>query len=489
MNTSTAGIVVSDTGVKYVMQQSGTRFACYISHSRLMRDREGIDRAMRKIGSHWMTTMRRALSFSKQRNVTIGAKKCENTGRKSFRDVIDRRNTQSLKWGRYGDDTIPMWVADMDFPAADPIVDVVVKRAQSGIYGYARPSERLKELTRERMIDMYGANPNSASENWIHWLPGLVPGIRGAVRATVRRGESVLTLTPAYPPFLFCPHISGRKLKSVDLSMTKKKGENGIMEYSLDLEAIETSLSDSSVRMFLLCSPHNPTGRVWTIDELREMAILCVKHDVVICSDEVWGDMCLEPDGAPFVSLLGLCDEIAGLAERLIVVTSPSKMFNVAGLDMAYAVVPDERLRHRYVRASRDKAETTHFGYDACEVAYGDDDAEAWRQDVLSYLRENRDYATKYVASEIPLATCTVPEASYLLWIDARAFLARDIESSSPAAWIESNFKVALSEGSDFGGHGFVRLNYGCHRSTLEEGLRRLRDAFRAIDPAGNRGE
>lgn len=400
-----------------------------------------------------------------------------------FDRYVDRRKDDSLKWTKYGEGTLPMWVADMDFRCPEPIVRSVTRRARSGLYGYAKPSKDLENLAVRRLENVYGAK--GPRRTWIRWLPGLVPGLNHCVKAVVPHGAGVASFTPIYPPFLQTPEIQERTLHTISMTATTMGRKDNVMRYEMDMDRAHDVLSRDDVRCLLFCSPHNPTGRVWSESELIAIAEACVEHDVTICSDEVWGEMPLDPARRPFVSMLSLCDDVPGLKERLVVLTSPSKVFNVAGLDMAYAVVPDNDLRIRFIRAGRDKSEIPHFGFDACETAYGDDKVEEWRRDLVRYLLENRDFACDFLDTRLPEVRFTVPEASYLLWMDVGELNRRDEEEendnvASASRWIASEYRLGLSDGIDFGANGdFVRMNFACPRLTLRRGLERLEAALR----------
>jgi len=248
-----------------------------------------------------------------------------------------------------------------------------------------------------------------------------------------------------------------------------------VLRYEIDWVALERSLAQPSTRLFLFCNPHNPTGRCWTRDDVRRVASLCTAHNVLLCSDEVWGEMPLEPSATPFTSVLAMLPEVEGLRERLIVLTSPSKCFNVATLNIALAVVPDPALQSMFLAAGRDQAEVTPFGFFAAEAAFGPAESEAWRQRLIDYVRANRDYAIARLGA-VPGMLTTRPESSYLLWVDASAALPAGAKSAADHLLSHG---VGVSEGVDFGGApGCFRINLACLRTTLERGLGRVVDAF-----------
>mmetsp|Transcript_43136 Transcript_43136/g.103377 ORF Transcript_43136/g.103377 Transcript_43136/m.103377 type:complete len:508 (+) Transcript_43136:37-1560(+) len=394
-----------------------------------------------------------------------------------------------------GIDVVPMWIADMDFRSPQPVIDAVAECAQRGIYGYTNCPNQLTELVLGRLSRIYGCREPKAE--WLSWLPGLVPGLNHAVRASCRRGHDhrVAVLTPAYPPFLKAPGLNGATLAPVPLVPTSC-GMSGV-HFEVDWSLLETTLSDPATRLMLLCNPHNPTGRCWSREELCRIARLCVANDVTLCSDEVWGEVPLDAGSAPFTSALALlpsdgCDEtaadesmVAGLRERLIVLTSPSKCFNIATLNIALTAVPGRALRETFHSVGKDAAEVTPFGYFGAMAAYGSPESEAWRQRLLAYLRANRECAISALAA-LPGVRTTRPESSYLLWVDASDALP---PGTNAAAFLLEH-GVGVSDGSDFGAApGWFRLNLGCKRSTLERGLGRVVSAlaeWRSIVSAAN---
>jgi cystathionine beta-lyase len=410
---------------------------------------------------------------------------------------IDRTGTFSRKWdgknfGYLGRTpaVLPFWIADMDFRSPQPVIDAIVERAANGVYGYTACPPELTGLLLERLKRVGGSGIEPSAE-WVHMLPGLIPGLNHAVKiACSSPTDSVIVPTPVYAPFLSAPANMRAQLADVPLKSTVRgKGE---MYFEVDWPALEASIKDPATKLLHWCNPHNPTGRCWPREDLARVARLCVEHDVLLCSDEVWGEMPLEPDSAPFVSMLALlappgapassvasdpeaAGGVPGLFERLIVMTSPSKCFNVAPLDIAFAMVPDESLRARFVAAGGDKAEVSIFGYPATLAAYKDPECEAWRLRLVEYVKANRDFAAD--ALEAMGLRCVRPEASYLMWIDATDALpaGTDAEQFFLAAG------VGLNAGEPFGGtKGTCRLNFACRRETLEAGLERMSAAIAA---------
>jgi len=382
-----------------------------------------------------------------------------------------RVGTDSQKWQKYpGRDILPMWVADMDFTVPPAIVHALHQRVDHGIFGYARPVKSTVDAVVEAMEKRYGWRIDAS---WIVWLPGLVVGLNVTARAFAEREEEVLTLTPVYPPFMSAPRNGGRRTVQAPWSLkpgAEERGEPG--RWEIDWDALERAVTPAT-RMFFLCNPHNPLGRVWRRHELLRLAEFCLRHNLILCSDEIHGDLILDAH-LPHIATGSLGAEIA---RRTVTLMAPSKTYNVPGLGASFAIIPDEQLRARFVRATTGiVAEVNALGYVACEAAYRE--GEPWRQALLSYLRDNRELVLSFVQHELPGVRIEAPiEATYLAWLNVSALKLPD-----PALHFESH-GVGLSDGSYFasakGNH--VRLNFGCPRATLAEGLSRMKRAVEAL--------
>jgi cystathionine beta-lyase len=373
-----------------------------------------------------------------------------------FDRVLDRRNTDSLKWGRYrGRDILPLWVADMDFQAPPAVLEALHRRVDQGIFGYVVPGDELVEVIVTRLQERYRWK---IQPSWIVWLPGLVPALNVACRAVGDDGDEVLTFTPVYPPFLSAPELSRRKLKTIPL-----RRENGL--YTFDVERFETEISPRS-KLLLLCSPHNPVGRRYNRREIESVADICLRHDIVICSDEVHCDLIL--DGGEHVPTATLSEEVAA---NTVTLMSASKTFNLPGLNCALAVIPNERLRRSFVKNRLEIIPNTNaMGYAACLTAFRD--CEGWRLELIDYLRGNRDLVYEAVNEDMPQLSMDCVEATYLAWIDAGM-----LDVSSPVHFFEKA-GVGLSDGRNFQGKDCVRLNFGCPRETLLKALDRMKRAI-----------
>lgn len=380
--------------------------------------------------------------------------------------VIERRGTGSAKWEYYPDGVLPMWVADMDFPSPAPVVHALQERAAHGFFGYSFHAPELLEVICARLERLY--QWTVTPEQFV-FLPSLVSGIHAVCRAIGEPGDSVLTMTPAYPPFLSAPAAHQRVCDTFELTRTC---HDQTLSYEIDFAAFADAFH-ARTRMLLLCNPHNPVGITYDRTTLARIAELCLSNDTVICSDEIHCDLLLGE--ARHTPMATLSDEIA---QRTITLMAPSKTFNLPGLGFSMAIVPNPELREQLKKASYGIVPHVNaMGLAGALAAYRD--GQPWLSEVLTYLTANRDYYTNYIAEHMPQLAATAPEATYLGWIDCRA---AGIEGS-PYKFFLDEAKVALSDGAMFGpgGEGFVRINFACPRAILDEGLGRMRSALNRI--------
>jgi len=382
-----------------------------------------------------------------------------------FDTAPTRVGTDSQKWQKYADrDVLPLWVADMDFLAPPAVIEALQQRVAHGIFGYARPVASTTAAVVDYGARRYGWAIDPA---WLVWLPGLVVGLNVAAQAFAQPGDEVLCLTPVYPPFMTAPRHGGRVARTVPLALDRTAGR-----WEIDWDALEAAVTPRT-KLFFLCNPHNPVARVFRRDELERLAEFCLRHGLVLCSDEIHCDLVLDetlphrPTGT-----LG-----AEIARRTVTLLAPSKTYNVPGLGTSLAIIPDPELRDRFVRATAGiVAEVNCLGYTACEAAFRH--GEPWRQALLAYLRGNRDLLTATLARTLPELVIEAPiEATYLAWIHVGRLGLAD-----PIAHFEAH-GVGLSDGAFFGAPRgqYVRLNFGCPRATLAEALRRMAAAVAAL--------
>ena len=373
-----------------------------------------------------------------------------------FDTPVERRNTASLKWDKYkGRDIIPLWVADMDFKAPPTVISALHRHVAHGVFGYTLPPNDLLEAL---MCMLERTHAWTVKPEWVVWLPGLVSGLNIACRAVGKPGDAVITTTPAYPPFLSAPSLSQRTLFTVAHVDDNSK-------YIFDFAGIERSITVRT-QMFILCNPQNPTGRVFTHDELLRLARICLGNNIIICSDEIHCDLVLDHDKA-HITLSTLDEDIA---RQTITLLAPSKTYNLPGLGCSLAVIPDKGLRSHFKAAMNGIVPHVNaLGLTAALAAYRE--CEDWRLALIDYLRQNRNLVEDFVASTSGLSMHHT-EATYLAWIDCR-----NLDVPNPATIFE-DAGVGLSDGTDFGTKGFVRLNFGCARRLLVEALGRMGDAL-----------
>jgi cystathionine beta-lyase len=374
-----------------------------------------------------------------------------------FDPVIDRAASDSRKWRKYaGRDILPLWIADMDFAASPAIVAALHRRVDQGVFGYGGA---LPSLT-QTVVDYCAAHYNwKIDPTWIVWLPGLVTGLN--LGAFGEKGDAVITATPIYPPFMSAPKNMGRETIAVPLAV-RPDGR-----YEFDWPAMERAVTPRT-KVFFLCSPHNPVGRVFTRAELEQIAAFCERHNLVLVSDDIHCDLIL--DGLPHIPVASLS---AAAAARTITLLAPSKTYNIPGLACSLAIISDAKIRQPFVRAMAGIVpEMNVLGYAACEAAFRD--SEPWRQALLAYLRGNRDFIAAFLKDNLPGIKLTPCDATYLAWLDVSA-----LKLDNPGLFFEQH-GVGLADGAQYGAPAgqFVRLNFGCPRATLTEALARMKRAL-----------
>jgi cystathionine beta-lyase len=384
-----------------------------------------------------------------------------------FDRLVDRRPTNSLKWNAYPADVLPLWVADMDFQVPPPITDALRAAVEHGIFGYEMAGKALRQSVAARMQKLYGWE---VAEESVVAVTGLVSGFNVAATALCQPGDGYVIQPPVYMPFNHLQQNWGLIRQEAELSSV---AQNGILRYDINWDTFAQAFdSDSSkTRMFLLCNPHNPSGAVYSREELAKMAETCLKHEAVIVSDEIHSELLL--GGATHTPIAMLSPEVAA---RSITLISPSKTFNIAGLFCGFAIIPDDGLRARFKhQMERMTLHVASLAQVAALAAFSGD-CDEWLAELRAYLTANRDYLVDFVAKELPGLRLTIPDATYLAWLDCSALNL----APTPYQFFLDKAKVALNDGAAFGtgGQGFVRLNFGCPRSTLQEALERMKTAL-----------
>lgn len=378
--------------------------------------------------------------------------------RYNFDTCPNRNGYGSLKWDKFKNrDILPLWVADMDFETAPEIVAGLQARLDHGIFGYTVPYEGPTTAVLNYLERQHGY---SARASWLNFLPGLVPAINLCCHAFTQPGDSVMTATPVYPPFLSAPDYAGRELIKVPLCLEDE-------QWTLDFAAMEAAIQPNT-RVFVLCSPHNPVARVYTRAELTRLADFCDQHDLILISDEIHCDLIFDADAKHIVTAT-LSEKIAA---RTVTLMAPSKTYNVPGLACAFSVIENQELRLQFQKTIRGIiTEVNCFGYAGCEAAYNH--GEPWRQELLKYLRSNYQLIAKFLKEQLPEVTFRPMQATYLAWFDVEK-----LELENPTAFFEAG-GVGLSDGTPFDGPQHVRLNFGCPQSRLLEGLEKMESAIR----------
>ncbi len=379
-----------------------------------------------------------------------------------FDQVVERRGTDCIKWSLYPDDVIPMWVADTDFRSPQPVIQALHRRVDHGVFGYSQPAADLRNAIQERLKKLYRWEIRTDE---ILFLPGIVTGLNIAFQAFVRPQEGVLAQPPVYFHFLRDPVHRGRVVSDPPLV------RNG-NTYEVDFDRFEKAIS-ANTRIFVLCNPHNPVGRVFTRTELERMAEICLRHRLLICSDEIHCDLVYS--GHRHIPIASLSPEIAASTVTLM---APSKTYNVAGLECGYAIIRNPEL----LRTWRDTSYAlipgvNIMGHVAALAALRD--GQDWLDQIMAYLESNRDYLAAQLRERMPFIKMCRTEATYLAWLDCKDAGI----PGNPAEFFLKQARVGLNDGPEFGngGEGFVRLNFGCPRRTLVEALERMTVALNRL--------
>jgi cystathionine beta-lyase len=379
-----------------------------------------------------------------------------------FDQAIERRGTDSIKWGMYPGNVIPLWVADMDFRSAEPIVQALRDRAEHGIFGYSQLAQEFIPALQKRLHLLYDWD---VAEPEIVFLPGIVTGINIAIQAFSSPGDGVLAQPPVYFHLLRDPVHHGRLLQDPPLT---PKGDS----YEIDFDLFERAITRDT-RLFLFCNPHNPVGRVYTKTELETIAEICLRHRLIVCSDEIHCDLIYPPNR--HIPIATLSREMEA---QTITLMAPSKTYNIAGLECGYALIKNEELRRRWREFSFGLIPHVNIMGQVAALA-GLQEGQDWLDQVLVYLKGNRDFLAEFFQTEMPSIQINKVEATYLVWLDCR-------EAGIIGKLSEFFLKragVALNDGTDFGkgGTNFLRLNFACPRKKLLQALHQMKNALKIL--------
>ncbi len=384
----------------------------------------------------------------------------------NFDENIDRRNTHSAKWdvmeAVYGvspDDGLSMWVADMDFRPPQAVTDTLQDMVNHGVHGYYAPDTSYKAAVCGWMQRRHGWD---VQPEWISTTHGLVAGVALALQAFTEKGDGVILFTPVYHAFAKMVNNNERVILEAEMAV-----ENG--HYKMDLAALEAALTGSE-KMLILCSPHNPGGRVWRVEELRAVADFCAQHDLILVSDEIHHDLVFAPNKHTMMALAA-----PEIADRLVTLVAASKTFNLAGGMTGSVIISDDALRARFAKAHQAAgASPNRFGMMMTEAAYNE--GEPWLEELLAYLAENKRVFDEGV-NAIPGLQSMNLESTYLAWVD---FSGTGMDMAEVKTRVQSRAKIAANYGESFGkgGENFLRFNLGCPRSMVEDAVSRLQQAF-----------
>ena len=387
-----------------------------------------------------------------------------------FDEIIPRKNTNSMKWDKLEEvyqreDLLPMWVADMDFLVAPQITSALEKRIKHGIYGYTFCSDDYYASVINWMKDRHDFN---IKKEWIVFTPGVVPAVSYAIRAFTDIGDSVIVQSPVYHPFY--NSIKDNKRNVVTNPLIYKDGR-----YQMDYDDLERKI-DSKTKLLILCSPHNPVGRVWTKEELSKLAEICLKNNIKIISDEIHFDIVYKD--SKHTVLANISDEIM---DNSIICTAPSKTFNIAGIQVSNIIIPNEKMRQRYVK----ELEVDHIGSPnsiaetVLIAAYND--SKDWLDSAVDYIEKNKDYFINYVNREIPQLKVIKPEGTYLLWVDCSGL---GMDRDELRDFFVNKCKIAFNHGEMFGEEGklFQRVNIACPLAIIEEALYKIKEAVNSLN-------
>lgn len=386
---------------------------------------------------------------------------------KKFEEVIVRKGTKSVKWDMaeelYQDkDVLPMWVADMDFRTPEAVTDALKERVEHGIFGYTLPDENVKKEIKQWLEKRHDW---SIESDWISYSPGVIPSLHMIIQSLTDIGDRILIQTPVYPPFYSVVEEHGRHIVKNPLRLSDRR-------YEIDFDDFEKKIKENHVSMFILCNPHNPVGRVWTRDELEKMMTICLKHDVKIIADEIHADLIFKEN--KHVPIANLSEEAA---LQTITCLSPTKTFNLAGLQASFVVTAHKGHKEKLDKQFKNQGMLmlNTLGLTALEASYKY--GEEWLDELNQVLEYHRDYVMERFHTETTSIHVIPAEGTYLLWLDCRKL---GMDQKELKSFMQKKAKVGLNDGVSFGeeGEGFMRLNIAAPRATLEDGVSRIIDAI-----------
>ncbi|PFJ04622.1 cystathionine beta-lyase [Bacillus cereus] len=379
-----------------------------------------------------------------------------------FHKTVNRRGTHSTKWDTYkNEELLHAWIADMDFEVPKPIQTALQQRIEHPIFGYTIPPENIGDIICDWTKSQYDWD---IKKEWIVFSAGIVPALSTSIQALTQEGESVLIQPPIYPPFFEMVKTNNRQL--FESPLFKQNGT-----YKIDFEHLETQFKQG-VKLMLLCSPHNPIGRVWTKDELTKLGSLCMQYNVTVVADEIHADIIYK--GHTHTPFASLSEELAACT---ITCMAPSKTFNIAGLQASIIIIPNENLRNAFMSIQHRQGfhGLNTFAYTAMQSAYTE--CNDWLNEIRLYVEDNAQFACEYIQNHIPALSVIKPEGSFLLWIDCSRL---NLSQDERTALLEEKGKIIVEPGEKYGtgGETHIRINIGCPRSVLEEILNRLHHTF-----------
>lgn len=387
-----------------------------------------------------------------------------------FNRVHNRKNTDCLKWDMINyifghEDVIPMWVADMDFPVAQPIVDALRKRVEHPFYGYTKPGPSVIDSVVGRMQRKFNWE---IEPEWVVFTPGVVPALHVAIRSLTHPGDEVILQEPAYHPFF--PAVKGSGCQIVNNNLQLINGN-----YEIDYNNLEGKFHPKTgrlrcqgrVKAIIFCNPHNPVGRLWKKEEIIRMGDIVIENGAVVISDEIHCEILFK--GQKHIPFASISEEFE---QNSIICMSPSKTFNLPGMGISSIIIPNKKLRQDFLNIQSGIVPYPNlFGFTALETAYREGDE--WLEQVLDYLQGNLDFLIKYFTDKIPEIKVIEPQGTYLIWLDCRDL---GMGKTALSSFMRDKARVGLEDGFIFGeaGNGFVRMNIACPRSVLEEALGRI---------------